>query len=303
MPVTLKKHSCPDCSYCQWCGDDRCALCLRKTGSCSKLSISEQIALFESMNNRENGEENDETTDLLRGHDLRIIQPKRGYRFSLDPLILCDFAAPARGDILDLGCGCGVIPLLMARLAPESRITGVELQIAMAELARRNAELNGLSGRIFIVTADILDLGGRLDSNRFDLVLANPPYRRAGSGRISPRAGRDLSRHESTASLADFLTTAKRLVKNGGRICFIQLPERLPELMEVAAELKLAPRRLRMVHGGQDAPARMFMIELLKGSRGAMEVLPPLLVYGVGGEYSAEMKRIYRDSGPGCSCK
>lgn len=301
-PHPLKKHPCPDCSFCQWCGDDRCALCLRKTGSCRKLSVSEQIAFYESVNRSETGDEHDETSDLLRGHDLRVIQPKNGYRFSLDPVILCDFAAPARGgDILDLGCGCGIIPLLMARLAPESRVTGVELQTSMAELAVRNAELNGLSGRISIIESDILDLGDKLDANGFDLVLANPPYRRAGSGRISPKPGRDLSRHESTASLADFLVVAKRLVKNGGRICFIHLPERLPELMGVARELKLAPRRLRMVHGGADAPARMFMIELLKGSRGAMEVLPPLLVYSVGGEYSAEMKRIYRDSGPACS--
>lgn len=239
----------------------------------------------------------DETIDLLRSHDLKVIQPKRGYRFSLDPLILCDFARPAGGRIADLGCGCGIIPLLLARLAPESRIVGIELQAEMAGLARRNVELNGLSGRIEILESDILHLGGVLPANGFDLVLANPPYRRQGTGRISPHAGRDLARHESSATLEDFLLTSKRLVRSGGRICFIYHPERLAELLGLAQAAKLAVRRLRMVHGDAASPARMFMVELMKGSRGGLEVLAPLLVYNASGGYTEEMVRIYGDSG------
>jgi len=239
----------------------------------------------------------DETIDLLRGHDLKVLQPKQGYRFSLDPVILCDFARPEGGRIVDLGCGCGIIPLLLARLAPESRIVGVELQAEMADLARRNVELNGLSGRIDILESDILHLGGVLPANGFDLVLANPPYRRQGTGRISPRAGRDLARHESSATLEDFLLTSKRLVHSGGRICFIYHPERLAELLGLAQAAKLAVRRLRMVHGDAGSPARMFMVELMKGSRGGLEVLAPLLVYNAGGGYTEEMSRIYGDSG------
>lgn len=237
-----------------------------------------------------------ETLDLLQGHDLRVIQPREGYRFSLDPVILCDFARPADGRIVDLGCGCGIIPLLVARLAPESRIVGVELQGEMADLARRNAALNGLSDRIDILGSDILHLGERLPANGFDLVLANPPYRRRGEGRTSPRAGRDLARHESSATLGDFLLASKRLVRTGGRICFIHHPERLAELLDLALDARLAPRRLRMVHGDATAAARMFMVELMKGSRGALEVMPPLLVYERSGGYTEEMLRIYGDS-------
>lgn len=239
----------------------------------------------------------DETIDLLRSHDLKVIQPKRGYRFSLDPLILCDFARPAGGRIADLGCGCGIIPLLLARIAPESRIVGVELQASMAALARRNVELNGLSGRIEILESDILQLGDILPANGFELVLANPPYRRQGTGRISPHAGRDLARHESSATLEDFLLTSRRLVRSGGRICFIYHPERLVELLGLARVAKLAVRRLRMVHGDAGSPARMFMVELMKGSRGGLEVLAPLLVYNAAGGYTEEMLRIYGDSG------
>lgn len=239
----------------------------------------------------------DETIDLLRVHDLQLLQPKTGYRFSLDPLILCDFAPAVAGPIADLGCGCGIIPLLMARLAPWCRITGVELQPVLAALARRNVELNGVGDRVDILESDILKLGKLLPADSFDLVLANPPYRRRGEGRISPRAGRDLARHESSATLADFLAVAKRLVRPGGRICFIHHPERLVELLNLAHATRLAPRRLRLVHGDASAPARMFMVELMKGSRGKLEVLPPLLVYDADGGYTREMLRIYGDDG------
>jgi tRNA1Val (adenine37-N6)-methyltransferase len=245
----------------------------------------------------------DETIDLLRGHDLQVIQPKQGYRFSLDPIILCDFALPPGGRIADLGCGCGIMALLLARLSPESLVTGVELQPAMADLARRNALLNGLDDRVAILESDVLHLGQLLPANGFDLVLANPPYRRRGEGRISPRAGRDLARHESSASLADFLAVAKRLAKPGGRICFIYHPDRLVELLHLATCAKLAPRRLRLVHGDAGAPARMFMVELMKGSRGGLEVLPPLFVYDAGGGYSAEMRRVYGSDEPGRLCR
>jgi tRNA1Val (adenine37-N6)-methyltransferase len=239
----------------------------------------------------------EETIDELRAYGLRIIQPRDGYRFSLDPLILCGFAQVHGGDgVIDLGTGCGVIPLILASKAEGARIVGVEHQEPMAELAMRNVRLNGLSERISILSEDVTLLKGRFPAASFDLVTANPPYRKQGTGRMSPKAGRDLARHESTATLADFLATAKYLVKASGRICLIYHPMRLPELFVEAAALKLAPLRLRMVHGSSGAEARMFLVELAKGRRGELQVLPPLLIYDDGGGYSEEMARLYGGS-------
>ncbi|MGD0585839.1 MAG: methyltransferase, partial [Oryzomonas sp.] len=93
-----------------------------------------------------------ETIDELRTHDLRIVQPKEGYRFSLDPLLLCDFAgAGSEGRIIDLGTGCGIIPLILARKIPDASLVGVELQEEMAGLAARNVALNGFRDRIEVV--------------------------------------------------------------------------------------------------------------------------------------------------------
>jgi tRNA1Val (adenine37-N6)-methyltransferase len=238
----------------------------------------------------------EETVDELRGYGLRITQPRDGYRFSLDPLILCDFAGVREGmRVIDLGTGCGVIPLALARQCESSTVVGVDFQKEMAELAQRNVLLNGLSDRIEIIGADILSLRERFDVSSFDLVVANPPYRKSGTGRVSPRAGRDKARHETTATLADFLGIAKYLVKPTGTIAFIYHPVRLAEIFTVAAGLKLAPLRLRMVHGNSQAPARMFLLELAKGRRADLEVLPLLFVYGGDGGYSAEVKQLLGD--------
>jgi tRNA1Val (adenine37-N6)-methyltransferase len=236
----------------------------------------------------------EETIDELAGYRLRIVQPKSGYRFSLDPLLLCDFAAIRPGErAIDLGCGGAVIPLILARQAENAIITGVEFQRPMAELARRNVVLNGLDDRISIVDADIMELKQQLPASSFDLVVSNPPFRGRGTGRISPRTGRDLARHESTATLADFLAIAKYLVAPTGHICFIHHPSRLTELLNASAALKLTPQRLRMAHGKQSGAATMFLIELAKGRRGELHVAPPLFVRDEDGNYSGEVARIF----------
>ena len=235
----------------------------------------------------------EETIDELRRFDLRIAQPRDGYRFSLDPLLLADFAGVRDEEsVIDLGTGCGVIPLVLARQSVTARFVGVELQEEMAALAARNVDLNGLSGRIEIVADDVTSLRNHYPVSSFDRVLANPPFRKPGSGRVSPRAGRDLARHESTAGLADFLATAKYLVRPGGGISLVYHVSRLPELLSEAMTLKLAPVRLRMVHGNDRAGARMVLIELTKGRRCDLQVLPPMLVYDRDGNYSEEVQSI-----------
>lgn len=236
-----------------------------------------------------------ETLDQLTGYRLRLIQPRHGYRFSVDPLLLADFARVGEGDrVLDLGTGCGIIPLLLARKQPSALFTGAEFQEAVAGIALRNVALNGLSERVEIVVEDVVQLRRRFPVSSFDLVVSNPPYRRVGTGKVSPRAGRDDSRHESTATLVDFLAAAKYLVKESGRICFIYHTCRLAELMAQAAVQKLAVLRLRMVHGNSTAPARMFMVELMKGRTGELQVEPPLMVRDQDGGYSVEKLEIYR---------
>ena len=234
-----------------------------------------------------------ETIDILGIHSLQLFQPRHGYRYSLDPLLLARFCGqpPSGGRIVDLGAGCGIIALVLARVNPGVSVVAVENNPDMAGLIERNILRNDLSGRVSVHEGDVIDLRGSYPDSTFDLVVSNPPFRTPWSGKVSPRAGRDAARHETTAGLADFIAAAKYLVKPSGRICFIQLPSRLPEFMALAAQLKLSVLRVRMIHNNAGAPATMFMAELAKGRRSAPVVEAPLFVRDLDGEYTSEVWR------------
>ena len=233
------------------------------------------------------------TQDDLKLFDLQLFQPRHGYRYSLDALLLARFCALVKpsGRIADLGAGCGIISLVLARVNPEASVVAIEKNHDMAELIERNINHNGLAHRVSLQSADVIDLRGKHPDSTFDLVVSNPPYRKPQSGRISPLAGRDAARHETTAGLADFLAAAKYLVKPSGRICFIQLPSRLAEFMALAVQMKLSVLRLRMIHNNAGSPATMFMAELAKGRRSAPVIESPLLVRDMQGEYTDEVWR------------
>lgn len=233
------------------------------------------------------------TLDDLRLFDLQLYQPRHGYRYSLDPLLLARFCAAVTpgGAIADLGAGCGVIALVLARVNPAASVVAVENNPAMAELAGRNIRHNGLAERVTVRAEDIINIRACSSDSLYDLVVSNPPFRAAGSGKTSPLAGRDSARHETTAALADFLAAAKYLVKPSGRICLIHLPARLPELLSLAVQMKLSVLRLRMVHNNAASAATMFMAELAKGRRSSPVVEKPLFVRDMAGEYTDEVWR------------
>ena len=228
----------------------------------------------------------DLTLEELAEFDLQLFQPRKGYRYSLDALLLANFCGQpvAGGRIIDLGAGCGIISLLLARINPATSVDAVENNPEMAAVIERNIRHNHLGGKVSVHVEDVIDLKKSYPVSTFDLVVSNPPFRTPRSGKISPRIGRDAARHETTAGLADFIAAAKYLVKPSGKICFIQLPARLPEFMALAAEMKLSVLRLRMIHGNAESPATMFMADLAKGRRSEPVVEPPLFVRDGDGE-------------------
>jgi tRNA1Val (adenine37-N6)-methyltransferase len=231
------------------------------------------------------------TQDELKPYDLQLFQPRQGYRYSLDALLLARFCGqpPSGGRIVDLGAGCGIISLVLARVNPAALVVAVENNPEMAALIERNIQHNDLGGRVFVHAEDVINLRESYPHSTFDLIVSNPPFRTAGSGKVSPRVGRDAARHETTAGLSDFLAVAKYLVKPSGKICFIQHPSRLTDFIAHARELKLALHRLRMVHDRVAAPATMFLAELAKGSRRGLAVEAPLILRDERGIYSDEV--------------
>jgi len=206
-------------------------------------------------------------------------QPRSGYRYSLDPFLLADFAAAEKGpSIVDLGTGSGILPLLLARHTPARRIVGIEIQGGLAEQARQAVIKAGEQERITIVQADLRTCRELFPPESFDAVVSNPPFRQLGRGRIAPDGERAAARHELHGGLVDFVAAARYLLKQRGRCYLVYLPERLAELLALLREARLEPKRLRCVHGHAGAQASMVLVEARCNGRPGLTVEKPLYV-------------------------
>ncbi len=233
----------------------------------------------------------DETLDAIGEGEVRLLQRKAGYRFNLDAVLLADFAMRPRGgsrrlSVIDLGTGCGVIALLLKSRRPVWSVAALELQPSLADLARRNAELNGLDLRV--VEGDLRapppDLG-----RDFDLVVANPPFFAAGGGHRSPDDEKAIARQEWSATADDLARATKRLLKSNGAFCVVYPAGRLPHLFSALAKHGLTPTGLRAVHPRFDAPAGVVLVEARPESKRPLAVGPPLVVHDADGPFGSEV--------------
>jgi len=238
-----------------------------------------------------------ETLNTLSIGNLQILQGESGYRYSLDPILLSRFVQIKKtARIVDLGAGCGILSLLLARLSDAEELIGIEIQSELAERAIRNVQLNNLQDRVQILPGDIRNIQNLLPVSSVDLVVSNPPYRPPGSGRIAQDSERATARHELSGGLVDFVAAAKWLLKNGGSFTVIYLAERLPELMMEMVVAGIEPKRLRMIHSRQGAPAKIVLLEGCKGGRPGLRVEKPLYLYETDGaerDYTEEVLQIY----------
>ncbi len=241
-----------------------------------------------------------ETLDNLSLGNLQLFQAENGYRYSLDPVLLARFVSIAAGEtVVDLGTGCGIIPLILAQISAAGSLLGIERQPLLADRAKRNVEINQLTDRVTIIADDIRRVADLLPAASCDLVVTNPPYRHLGSGRIAPNDERAAARHELAGGLADFVAAASWLLKNGGSFAVIYLVERLPELLAGMVAKDIEPKRLRMVHPRQGEAAKMVLLEGRKGGRPGLQVEKPLYIYknGEGGrDYTEEVLQMYEET-------
>ncbi len=238
--------------------------------------------------------EQEETLDTLFGGRLKIIQKKKGYRFSIDALLLAHFAPrDLKGRILDLGTGCGIVPLILIMRHKGLKVIGVEIQPSLADLARRNAALNRFSSHLEIWEQDFKSLEGENWRGTFEAVFSNPPYRQVGSGRINPRQEKALARHEIKATLKDVLQAAHHLLKEKGRLLMIYPASRGVDLIQELRRIHLEPKRVQFIHSHPKDEARLILVEAIKEGRAQIRVLPPLFLYDSAHRYTPEAQELF----------
>lgn len=241
----------------------------------------------------------DLTADGFLGGRLTLLQPRSGhYRAGVDPVLLAA-ACPAREgqSVLDLGCGVGAASLCLLARVPGTQGVGVEFQPELAELARRNAQANGLP--LEVLTADVGALPRALRQRRFDHVIANPPYFDRSAGSRSPHPGRD-SAHGEGLPLANWIDTGLRRLAPRGWLTLIHRIEALPRLLQLL-EGRIGAISALPVAARSGRPAERVVLRARQGAKSPFRLLAPLVMHrgrahGTdSADYSATARRILRE--------
>ena len=212
-----------------------------------------------------------------------------------DSVLLADFVRPGGAERgIDLGCGGGILSLLLLGSSDKLHMTGLELRPDAAALGRENLARNGLSGRSEILTGDIREHRSLFAPGSFDLAVSNPPYFPSGSGGRSPDPARAAARGEANCSLLQLCEAAAFLLHTGGRFFLVHRPERLAELFVCMSQNGLEPKRLREVCPRPGAAPSLILAEGLRGGKPGLVIEPPLTLRDEKGEESGEVRRIYR---------
>ncbi|MGB5985357.1 MAG: methyltransferase [Desulfobacterales bacterium] len=229
-------------------------------------------------------------------HGLVVHQPQAGYRFSQDALLLAAHADPKPGErVLELGAGCGIVSLILALRHPGIEIVGVEVQPALARLAEKNSAENGFTRRISMLCQDMKTLRPEMCGGPFDMVVSNPPYRPTSAGRINLHSQRAVARHEISITLPELVSTAKTMLRPGGRLMLIYPNERLGELFAQLTKAKIGLQWLRFIHSRTDREARLAISAAKNGGPSKLRVRPPLILYSEPGVYTPEAASILKN--------
>jgi len=237
-----------------------------------------------------------ETVEDLNLQGLSIIQKEKGFRFGVDAVLLSDFAHVRKNDrVMDFCSGTGIVPILLYGKTKAGEIHGIEIQEEFAEMADRSIRLNGIDHNVQMHLGDLKDQELLKSLGNFNVVTANPPYKKVNSGIINETDALTIARHEVAVTLEDLISASRKVLKDQGRLYLIHRPERLADLISLMRKYRIEPKRIRMVYPNTKKPPTMVLIEGVRDGGAFLKVEAPLFIYDDEGNYSDEIRRIYGD--------
>ena len=236
-----------------------------------------------------------ERIDDLEFKGLKIIQNKNGFCFGIDSVILSDFAKNVKpnSNIMDLGTGTGILPILLSAKTEAKKIWGIEIQEDVANMAKRSVLLNKLEEKIEIINENILNLESKFEKNSIDVIVTNPPYKKKGTGVINEKESKLIARNEITASLEDFIEISSKLLKYKGEIFMVHRPERLVDILYLMRNKKIEPKNIRFVYANKESEPKLILVRGVKNAKEFLKVEKNLYIYNEDGNYSDEILKIY----------
>lgn len=217
------------------------------------------------------------------------------FNFSLDSVLLPNFVTLNKkiSNILDIGCGNAPIPLILSTKT-DAKITGVEIQKEVYDLALESIKINNKEDKITIVNKDINDYYKDIETDSFDVITCNPPFfKYIETSNINKNDYKTIARHEVKLNLNQLFSIAKKLLKNNGVIAIVHRPERFVEVVEEMKKNNIEPKRVQFVYPKKDMEANIMLIEGSKNGNPGLKILPPIYTHLDNGEYTDTVKKYF----------
>lgn len=246
------------------------------------------------------GDDADLTQDGFLGNRLKIRQPRGGHRAGLEAVLLAAAAQPPEGGrVCELGSGAGVATLCAATRRPDILVTGIERDEALVDLAIDNADAHDLGAQVRFCVGDVLAPFAALGetANSYDFVIANPPFYDAGGAPPSTDADRRRAHHGEAGDLEKWVACAAALLTGGGALVFVHRADALDRLL-AAMPPRFGDVHVLPVAPRADAPASRILLRARRDGRGALVLLPPLVLHDADGAPSAAAQAVLRDAAP-----
>ena len=232
--------------------------------------------------------------DILGYKNRKIYQDTDCFSFSLDSVMLANFATIRLRDklICDLGCGNGVIPLILS-LRTNKNIVGVELQKKLSDMAVKSVNLNNLSEQIKIINMNMKDFVNSEYFESFDIITCNPPYFKVNDKNyFNDSYEKMIARHEIEINLSELLLVVNKLLKNNGNFAIVHRTDRLMEILSEFRKNKIEPKRIRFVHENVNKESTLVLVEGQKCGKVGLKVENPFILYNEDGSETEEYKKL-----------
>lgn len=243
-----------------------------------------------------------ERIDDLNLNGKKIVQDTDLFLFGMDSVLLANMVKGTNKDtnILDLGTGSAVMPVILTEKVKLNKVIGIELQDKMYDLAVKNIKLNNLEDKVFALHEDlkniekirkeIINLTGR---DTVDIVISNPPYKSQGTGTINETDEKYIARHEVKCTLEDIFKTTSKLLKFKGKLYIVHKPERIADLICIGRKYNLELKTLTFLQPTKNKKPSIVLLEYVLGGGNECTVLPNIIEYDDNGIYTDKIYEIY----------
>jgi tRNA1Val (adenine37-N6)-methyltransferase len=237
-----------------------------------------------------------ERIDDLQINNLKIIQNPNLFCFGLDAVLLANYIkgkGNSKAEVLDIGTGNGIIPILLTAKIKFRHIDAVEIQKKISDMARRSIQLNNLESSIEIINNDIRLHRDYLNASKYDIVVSNPPYAKVGCGEINTKKELAISRHEISCTIQDIVEAAFYTLKSNGSLYIIHRADRLADIIYEMRRTGIEPKNIKMIYPGVKKPANLVLLRGIKNGKAELKHEPPLIIYDENGKYTEDIEMIY----------